>query len=607
MDASSSTEGSLFEGFRLDRRAGVLFRRDERGVFAPMAIGSRALDILGVLVERPGDLVSRAEIIETVWPGTAVEDSNLNVQVAALRRILDDGRAEGSCIQTVPGRGYRFVAPVTRVERAASPASAVSSGNGSDRLVTENEQAQGPGLLRQIGGIAPGSRPRGRSPLWGGIMATVIGALVLVAAVATVLNWRSLWPRDGLQAPRLSIVVLPFANLGNDPGQQYFADGVTEDLTIDLSRIAHMLVISRNTAFTYRNKQVDTKQIGRELGVRYVLEGSIRRSGDRLRVTAQLIDAETDAHLWAERFDRDTADLLTLQNEITSRIAFALNTELVAAEAARPTNNPDALDYILRGRAVRNKVLTRDNSAEAISLFERALALDPGSVEALSWLASTLADRVLAFPTNSADGDIKRTDELATQAVTAAPDSALAHFARGQTLRVQRRCDKAILEYETVLALNRNWVGALAVIGRCKIFVGPIEEAIPLLEEAIRLSPHDPTIAAWYYRIGQAHLLQSRFDEAILWFEKAPGGNPGLWYVHAYLASAYALKGEAERAAVELAKAKSLVGDDRFSSIARLKATGFFGMSENFEVPKIRALFETTYFAGLRKVGIPED
>ena len=606
MDALSSTESSLFEGFRLDRRAGVLFRRDERGVFAPIAIGSRALDILGVLVERSGNLVSRAEIMEAVWPGTVVEDSNLNVQVAALRRILDDGRAGGSCIQTVPGRGYRFVAPVTRVERAASPAPVLSTGNGSDGLMAENEQAQGASLRRQIGGIAPASRPKGRHPLWSGVAAAVIGALVLVAAVVAG-NWRSLWPRDALQAPRLSIVVLPFANLGSDPGQQYFADGVTADLTIDLSRIAHMFVISHNTAFSYRNRQVDTKQIGRELGVRYLLEGGVQRSGNYLRVTAELIDAETDAHLWAERFDRDTGDLFVLQGEITRQIAVALNLELIAAEAARPTDNPDAFDYILRGRAARNKVPSRDNFAQAISLFEQALALDPGSAEAKSWLASALADRVLDFPTNSVDGDIKRAEELATQAVTASPGSALAHFARGQALRVQRRCDKAISEYETALALDRNSVGTLAAIGRCKIFVGPIEEAIPLQERAIRLSPHDPNIVVWYARIGQAYLLQSRIDEAILWYEKARAVSPGRWHVHAYLASAFALKGETERAAVELAKAKSLVGDDRFSSIARLKAIGFFGMAENFADPKIGALFETTYFAGLRKAGMPEE
>ena len=138
-------------------------------------------------------------------------------------------------------------------------------------------------------------------------------------------------------------MVLPFANLSNDPEQQYFADGITEDLTTDLSRIADMFVISRNTAFTYRNKPVDTKQIGRELGVRYVLEGSVRRSGNQIRVNAQLIDAETDAHLWAERFDRDTDDLFAVQDEITSRIAIALGSELVLAEVARPIEHPDAL------------------------------------------------------------------------------------------------------------------------------------------------------------------------------------------------------------------------------------------------------------------------
>jgi TolB-like protein/class 3 adenylate cyclase len=152
-------------------------------------------------------------------------------------------------------------------------------------------------------------------------------------------------------APRLSIVVLPFTNLGNDPEQQYFADAITDDLTTDLSRIADMFVISRNTAFTYQGKRIDTKQIGRELGVRYVLEGSVRRLGDQIRVNAQLIDAETDAHLWAERFDGDMADLFAVQSEVTSRIANALNLELINVEAARPIEHPGVLDYILRARA----------------------------------------------------------------------------------------------------------------------------------------------------------------------------------------------------------------------------------------------------------------
>ena len=170
-------------------------------------------------------------------------------------------------------------------------------------------------------------------------------------------------------APRLSIVVLPFANLSNDLEQQYFADGLTEDLTTDLSRIESMLVISRNTAFTYQGKRVDTKQIGRELCVRYVLEGSVRRSSNQIRINAQLIDAETDAHLWAEWCDGDTSDLFALQDEVTSRIAVTLGSELVRVEIARPIQHPDALDYILRGRAVMGKPRSRENWALAASLL----------------------------------------------------------------------------------------------------------------------------------------------------------------------------------------------------------------------------------------------
>jgi TolB-like protein len=293
---------------------------------------------------------------------------------------------------------------------------------------------------------------------------------------------------------RLSIVVLPFVNLSIDPEQQYFADGVTGDLTTDLSRIPDMLVISRNTAFTYRDKPIDTKQIGRELGVRYVLEGEVQRSGNRVRVTAQLIDAETDAHLWAERFAGDAADLFALQEEITKRIAVALDLELVEAAATRPVERPDTRDYILRGRALRLKPPSRENRAEQVLLFERALALDRESVAAQSWLAIELAARALDSMTDTAAADIARAEDLAEQALAGSPRSALARLAKGQVLRAQHRYDEAILEYETVIALNRNWAHAYSHLGWCKFMTGSIEALIPAQEQAIRLSPRDPQI-----------------------------------------------------------------------------------------------------------------
>jgi adenylate cyclase len=403
-------------------------------------------------------------------------------------------------------------------------------------------------------------------------------------------------------APRLSIVVLPFTNMSSDPEQGYFADGITEDLTTDLSRIADMLVISRNSAFAYKDKPVNAKQIGRELCVRYVLEGSVRRSGNQVRVNAQLIDAETDAHVWAERFDGDTGDLFAVQDEITSRIAVTLDLELVGAEATRPSEHPDALDYILRGRAARLKPPSRENRAEAIGLFERALALDPQSVEAQSRLATALAARVLDNMTDTAAADILRAERLAEQALAAASRSPLAHFAKGQVLRAQGRPEEAIPEYETALASNRHWVNAYNALGYCKLYTGSVDGVIPLVEQAIHLSPRDPEIGNCYFRIGQVHMVQSRTDEAIVWLEKARSTNPRHPQYHAYLASAYALKGEAERAAVELVEARRLSGDDRYSSIARLKATATY-----LRIPEALALFEITFFAGLHKAGMPEE
>jgi adenylate cyclase len=270
-------------------------------------------------------------------------------------------------------------------------------------------------------------------------------------------------------APRLSIVVLPFTNLSDDREQQYFADGITEDLTTDLSRLANMVVISRNTAFTYRNKAVDTKQIGHELGVRYVLEGSVRRTGSQVRVNAQLIDAETDAHLWAERFNGDTSDLFAIQDEITSRIAIGLNLEMTNREAARWTDNPDALDYILRGRAARLRPNSRDVYAEAISLFERAFALDPQFVEAQIELAHSLVGGVLDGMTDSAAADLARAEGLVGKALASTPRSAYAHFVKGSVLRAQNRRVEAVPEFDTALALDRNMVRALHGLVWCKL------------------------------------------------------------------------------------------------------------------------------------------
>ena len=403
--------------------------------------------------------------------------------------------------------------------------------------------------------------------------------------------------------PRLSIAVLPFANLGNDPDHQYFVDGITEDVTTDLSRIVGMFVISRNTAFTYRNKPVDTKQIGRELGVRYVLDGSVQRSGNHVRVTAQLIDAESDAHLWAELFDREMGDLFALQDEITRRVAYTLGRELVGAEAARSTDNPDAMDFILRGHALMFNPPGRENFAKMISELEHAVALDPRSVVAQSYLTTALMGRVLNGMSDLAAADIERAEGLVSQALAVSPRNPLAHFAKGFLLRAQNRIEEAIPEYEVAVASNRNWLLAIATLGWCKFQTGLLEDAIPLHEQAIRLSPRDNLIGVWYQRIGMAHLLKSRTDEAIVWFEKARNANPLHPQPHSWLAAAYALKSDSKRAAAELAEARRLNSDDRYSSIARLKAApgNFFG------VPNIRALYEATYFAGLRKAGMPEE
>jgi len=456
-----------------------------------------------------------------------------------------------------------------------------------------------------------------------------ISAVVAAALAVTGVAWW-LWPAPRPQtasapavalapqpAPRLSIVVLPFANLSNDPDQQYFADGITEDLTTDLSRLPNMVVIARNTAFTYKNKPVDAKQIGRELTVRYLLEGSVQRSGNQVRVTTQLIDAETGTHLYAERFDCPLGDLFALQNDVTSRIAVALNLELVAAEAARPSTNPDALEYILRGRAADAKPPTPESKTEAVGLFEHALAVEPGSIDAQGRLAAGLAGRVLDGMSDSPAEDIKRAEALLAPALAASPGNPFLHYVKGQLLRAVAqgpfglnaeervaRFTDAIPEYEIVLAANPNAVNVLAHVAWCKFLTGAPDEAIPLLEKAIRLSPRDPYLYLWYARLGTVHLFEGHLDEAILWLEKARRANPPFRTPHPFLAAAYGLKGDLTRAAAELAETHEALkrrNDDRFGTIPLVRKNG------DLNTPMLHDRFEQYFVAGLRKAGMPEE
>lgn len=596
MDHPNSTESLFFQGFRLDRRG--LFRVDATGKTEPIALGSRAIDLLLLLADRQGELLPKDLIIREVWPGMAVEESNLTVQISALRRAVDQGRVRGSCIQTIPGRGYRFVASVTRGEPSfTSPAVQLL-----DDMGGEASSQSGRSQEANAAGAPSDARPARRFP-WrlGSIIGAAILSLGLVVAAAWI--WRSPQRSQAGSPPPLSIVVLPFASLSADEGQRYFADAITEDLTTDLSRLANALVISASTARTYEGKPADVKRIGRELGVKYVLEGSIERSNDRVRINAQLIDAEADAHLWADRFDRSADDLFALEDEIIGRIAWALNVELVRAEAERPTEHADALNDIFRGRALLWRPQSRENYAEAVSVFERALAIDPRSVEAQSFLAISLSSRVLAGMSGSRTADLARAAELVGRALSVAPGSGFAHFAKGQLLRVQHRCDAAIPEYEAMLAANRNSAAAIARVGYCELRVGLPEETTSLIERAIRLSPRDPQLGVWYLWLGQAYLLQSRIGDAVAWLEKARSAEPGLWFVHEWLAAADALNGDGAAGAAELAKSRRLSEHAWPSTIARLQD----GYAKDFETPAMRAALEATFFAGLRRAGVPGE
>jgi adenylate cyclase len=340
-----------------------------------------------------------------------------------------------------------------------------------------------------------------------------------------------------LSPPPLSIVVLPFANMSGDSEQEYFVDGLTEDLTTELSRMPGAFVIARNTAFTYKSKAVDMKAIGRDLGVRYALEGSARKAGGRIRLNVQLIDTETGAHLWADRFERELVDLFALQEAVTIELAGVLNVQLVEAETRRSRTklHPDAFDLVLRGHAANNRGMARENNEASLHFYEEALRLDPGNVTALSCSAIGLALRVTSLWSIDRLDDLAQAEAMAERALALDPNDPQSHSAMGFVRRVQQRFDEAIIEYETVLRANPNFAFAHSELGWAYNFSGRFEQALPHFEESIRLSPRDPQLFLGYFGIGNLQQELGHFELAIEPLRRCIALNPRFSWPHLVL------------------------------------------------------------------------
>jgi TolB-like protein len=409
-------------------------------------------------------------------------------------------------------------------------------------------------------------------------------------------------PAERSEAPRLSIVVLPFSNLSGDPTQDYFADGITEDLTSDLSRIAGSFVISRNTAFTFKGKAVDARQIGRELGVRYVLEGSVRRMGGTVRINAQLIDAGSGAHLWAEQTDIDQGTLATLQDNlgIANRLARALSVELVNVEGRRAARtDPDAVDLTMRGWSVLNGGPNREDVLRSVELFEDALRIDPENSQARVGLAQALT----LIYRNRWDPDpakvLARADEAATRAIATAPNYAHAHYVKAEVLGLSNRFDAALATYDRAIALDRNH--AAAHVGRARNLnvIGRAADALAPVERAIRLSPRDPELYVWYFVLCHANTHLARDVQAIEWCLKSLATGKTFYFAYVDLASAYAWRGQNAEAAAAVAELLKLRPGFTVQALVQEGS----GTSDH---PAFRKEFQRIV-EGARKAGLPES
>jgi adenylate cyclase len=544
----------VFEDFTLD-----IDRRELRREGALTAVEPQVFDLLAHLICNRERVISKDDLLAAVWKGRIVSEATLDSRINAARRAIRDSGEQQRLIKTVPRKGVRFVGTVQLIHQSEDPAADARPASTASRVPDRatDELQQGP-LPHH-----PGSNAR--------------------------------------LLDRPSIAVLPFANLSADPEQDYFSDGITEDIITELSRFFELLVIARNSSFQYKGKAVDIRQVGRELGVRYVLEGSVRRSGDRIRITAQLVDAITGAHRWAERYDRELHDVFAIQDELARAIVTILALHVNRAETERALLKPPAdlkaYDFYLRGAETFMLHLinrTKPSLSDAQALLEQCLAVDPDYARAYAMLAWTHAisyfqplDRGYHLA-----AALDRALELAKTAVRLDARLPQAHAQLGHVLFLKGQHDAAIAEWERAFALNPNFLDFRYGFGL--LFLGEPAKAIEVVEANLRLDPR-PIPAYSYGLMGIANYMIKRYPDAVRLLRDCKSRGPNPTVVHLVLASAYAQLGQLEEARAEIAEVLRIDPD---FTVAKSKQTYLYFFKNPSDAEH--------NIDGLRKAGLPE-
>jgi len=470
-----------------------------------VSVEPQVFDLIAFLIHNRDRVVSKDDLIEHVWNGRIVSESTLTSRISAARQAIGDNARHQQLIRTVPRRGLRFV------------------GNATES----------------------GALPLGVSS----------------QATATPLTSSDIPPP--LTSDKPSIAVLPFTNMSGDPEQEYFSDGITEDIITALSRLHWFFVIGRNSTFVYKGQGVDVSQVGRDLGVQYVLEGSVRKSGDRVRVTCQLLEGASGKHVWSDRYDRELTDIFAVQDEITASAASAIEPKLLAAEALRSQSRPpqDLSAWELVARAMQHyRRLTKDDSDAAIALLRSAVERHPDYGPAHSLLAFVLLVSTHTGWTTG-DDDRKSAASLAHRAVELDNEDPWAHLALGCLAFMDRKTEEAVRECTRALELNPNFAAAHGYIGWALAIDGRSDQAISYLELALRLSPHDPMKPLFHTGISVAHYLASRYDEAIAYGRDGVSERSGFISGWRILCASLAQAGRTDEARDALATLRELQPD----------------------------------------------